>query len=386
MLQSYTLSTAEIDYVEEAVKDIQTQLARLTLCKNTVGILVCHYDFVECGVVPALKDALPFPLVGITTFYQHTPRGKGLFELTVTVLTSDTVCFALACGTQAETSDAACREVRSAYRRAYQVHARPPALILSFLSANRPVSGDQYLRQLDEASGGVPSFGMVNSGEDETGANIYVICDGQAFSSGVAMLLLIGEVAWRTYINDTPESHLLAVSSTATATEGALVKEINGQPAAAYLQKQGVSLQDIAAGDISTLSFYFRAPRDEAFVGRTLKTVTPQGALEFMGDIREGSLLRVGIASSKDLLQESYAVTQKAVREAPDAAIFLIASCVGRFITLGLDTTAEMDHALQVFGGNYLACYVGGEICPLYSGGTMVNRYHNNSFIVLALG
>ena len=386
MLRAHTLATSEVDLPTVAVDEILQQLAGIPLGRSSVGILACHYDYAECGVIAALKEALPFPLVGITTFYQATPRASGLFELTITLLTSDDITFALAGGASADPGTS--REViRDTYTQAYETHGERPSLILSFLSVNLPISGDEYLRQLDAASGGVPSYGFVNSGDNESGKNIYVVCDGKPLSQGVAMLLMIGGPRARMYANDAPAERLLALSATVTEADGVVVREINGQPAATYMRKHSVPLDDRDTGVTSTVPFYCRIPGDSRFVGRALKNVAADGSLEFMAEIPEGALLRIGAVTAEDILEESGRILQRAVAENPDAALFLIGSCVGRFITLGLDATLEMDHATKGIpdGAAYLACYVCGEICPFDNGGRMVNRYYNNSFIVLAL-
>lgn len=386
MIHPYILHTSEVDIPGVAVNDILEQFSKCSLSKNTVGILVCHYDFVENGIVSALQEVLPFPLVGITTFYQKTPPASGLFELTITVLSSDDVRFSLARCFPSDKEQAAAR-IGDAYQAAFDQYGEEPSLVLSFLSANRPISGDEYLRSLDCVSGGVPSFGVVNSGEDESGANIYVICEGEAFLEGAVMLLLIGEIKARMYTNDKPEDRLLAISTTVTKGEGVIVRELNGEPAVTYLKKNGIALDDTDAGIISSIPFYCRISKEDVLLSRTLKSVAPDGSLEFMAEIPEGALLRVGTVTSDDILEESRSVMQRAVQENPEAVLFLIGSCVGRFITLGLETTAEMDYALAVVpeGRNYMASYVGGEICPVYKDGRLVNRYHNNSFIILAL-
>ena len=73
MICAYTLSTSEVDLSQAAVDEILQQLAGIALCRNSIGILACHYAHVEYGVIAALKEALPFPLVGITTFTRQRP-------------------------------------------------------------------------------------------------------------------------------------------------------------------------------------------------------------------------------------------------------------------------------------------------------------------------
>ncbi len=387
MIHTHILHTSEVDRCDAAIADISTQLAAVSLRQNAVGIVVCHHDFVENGIVAALAEMLPFPVIGITTFYQKTPVASGLFQLTITVLTSDEVRFTMASSDSSEGDILAPSRVKNAYAGVYAGGGAPPRLILSFLSANRPVTGDEYLRLLDVESGGVPSFGFVNSGEEDHGSDIYVICGSQVFSNGFALLALDGIFDMETFIGVAPEERLLAVSPEVTAAEGCTVMELNGQPAAVYLKKNGV---DLGGGDEAFMAvpFQCRIPGEDRLVGRTLATIRPDGALVFLGEVPVGALLRIDTVTADGILEESHKVLLAAEQARPDASVFMIGSCVGRFITLGLDTTAELDYAAEALtkGRQFLACYVGGEICPITADGFPINRYHNNSFIVLALG
>lgn len=386
MIQSYTVYTSEVDVPKIAVEDIQRQLSQIPLCENTVGIVVCHYDHVESGVMAAIQEALPFPLVGCTTFYKATPVVSGLFELTITILTSDDVRFAQSSSGEWAESPAQ-EKIRKTYENAYQQYGEKPALILSFISANRPVSGDEYLHVLDDASGGVPTFGAVDSGEDESGMNTYIIGGGKSLHDGLAVLLIIGDIRARMYVSTPKEGSLLSFSATVTSAQGVMVKEINHQPAAAYLKKHGVDLSQANETILTSMPFYYHVSGSDQYVSRLIQSVMPDGALVFMAEIPEGALLRIGTLTAGDILQESRKVITHAVARNQDASLLLVASCVGRFITLSLDTTSEMDDVVGRIpqGIPYMACYAGGEICPVEKNSGLVNCYHNNTLAVLAL-
>ncbi|MDL2288522.1 FIST C-terminal domain-containing protein [Oscillospiraceae bacterium OttesenSCG-928-F05] len=385
MIKSYCLHTAEADDAALAAADIMTQLEGVSLHKNSVGILACHYDFVKNGVVSALTAALPFSVVGITTFYQATEAASGLFELTITLLTSDNVRFSL--GHDNAVDDLPFNRIKNAYERGRTLCGEEPKAIFSFLSLYRPISGDEFLRCLDEVSGGVPSFGAVTTGDDESGDNVYLICGDEVYTKGFALLLIAGDVTLDYYAASFLESHLLSMTGTVSRSEDTVVYELNGQPAGLFLTKQGIALEESEMDKVSTVPYLIRMPGDEALTARTLCGFNAEGALYFMGDVPEGSLFRFGTVSADDILNVSRAVTERAIEENSHAALLLMFSCVGRFITLGLESTAEMDHVKAVVpkGQPFLSCYAAGEICPVRKGGTYINRYHNSSFIVCAL-
>lgn len=388
MIHSYSLHTSEIDDLDIALEELRAQAGALPLLANSVGLLVCHYDFVSSGIVRAAARELPFPIIGFTTFYQQAPAAGGLFELTVTVLTSDDVRFSVAESDSAPEGASPREIVQSTYHQALGLHSEAPSLILSFLSMRKPVSGDEYLRLLDECSGGVPTFGAVSICEEETGINAYVFCGEHISSFGFAVLLLTGDVKAQYYYSDYKSERLLEMTATVTAADDVWVRELNGQPALDFLRKNGFEMDDSECELVSNVPFLYKPQGEERLTARTLCGFDPaSGALRFLGEIPENALLRVGTVSIEDLLEESQATIRQAVGESGGAAAMLIFSCMGRYITLGLDPMSEMERIVVAVpqGMAYLACYVGGEICPVAGGSGAANRYHNASFVVCAL-
>lgn len=385
MIKSYSLFTPEADSVDIAVQEITTQLAAINLCTHSVGIVCCHYDYINNGIIAELLRALPFPLIGITTFYQATSETSGLFSLTITVLTSDDVRFSI--GYNSTDSQPPFDRTKDAYESALGDSAEPPAAIFSFLSLNRPISGDEHLRELDLINGGVPCFGAVTIGDDDSGTNIYVICGDQVFTEGFALLLLFGDVNITYHVGNFSEDSMLPFTATVTGSSGTVVKELNGQPAKILLEKNGVSFGEDNMSYLTTLPHLIQLPGDQELVARALAHITDRGELTFLGEIPEGSRFHMGTASTEDILTASRTVTLRTVSERPEAALLLMFSCVGRFTTLGLESTSELDYVKQVIPSSmtYLGCYTAGEICPTTKGKNYVNRFHNSSFVVCAL-
>lgn len=387
MIESYILHTAEIDDVDAALAEINAQAKVLALRAHTVGLVVCHHDYIATGVLAALEQALPFPLVGFTSFYQVVPAAGGLFELTITVLSSDEVSFALACSAGDEENANPAAVVQATYAAAAAKLGGPPALMFSFFAVQRPVSGDEYLRLLDGCSGGVPVFGGVATGDAEAGKDVFVLCAGQVLPSGFALLLLQGPVQAGFSMGNFHLDRLLEMTATVTRAKGEWVQELNGQPAAEYLRKHGFRLPKEEKDLVSNIPFLYKMPEDINPIARTLCGFDETGALHFFGEVPEGALLRISSISNEELLAVSVEATQKAIKAHPNPAVVLALSCVGRYIAQGLDPTLEMAHIIKVLppGTPYLACYVGGEACPIVERGKEGNRYHNNSFVVCTL-
>ena len=67
MITMYTARTSEIDEIDEAIDEIKSQIDLSALKKHSGGLIFCHIDFVESGVVAALCEALPFNVIGMTS-------------------------------------------------------------------------------------------------------------------------------------------------------------------------------------------------------------------------------------------------------------------------------------------------------------------------------
>lgn len=387
MITSYTLCTTEIDHPKVAVDEIMSQAATLKLKKNAIGIITCHYDYIENEIVSLLTEALPFPLIGVTTVYQAAVATSGLFELIITVLTSDDVKFVTKSFSAAHDEPFSPTAVESTYQAARACCNRDPALIFNFLSESRPITGDEYLRRLDLCSGNIPSFGVVASGENQGGPDVYVVNGGHIFGCGFAVLLLVGDVEFRMYSSEPLEKNLLQLSATVTAADGCRVKELNDQPAISYLKKNGMDLEEDDKSLLSTLPFYFFQPGTNELVGRTLFTFHDDFSLQFLAEVPVGATIRVCTETADAILDASRHVVERAVSEAAEDSFFFFASCLGRFVSLGLEVSSELDYVTEVMPpqANYLACYVGGEISPISQDGRFLNCFRNNSFICCTL-
>ena len=93
MIQMHTARTSEVDEVSEAIREIKSQIDFSALKKHSGGIIFCHMDFIDSGMLEALCAELPFNTIGMTSMASADEHGYSLFDLTLTVLTSDEVSF-----------------------------------------------------------------------------------------------------------------------------------------------------------------------------------------------------------------------------------------------------------------------------------------------------
>lgn len=386
MIQSYILHTSEVDIAEDAVREVQTQLAAISLKTHSIGILTCHFEYIHTGVMAALTESLPFDTVGVTTFSQMNGTESGMFELSVLVLTSDTVCFEPLL-TPPIAEENAAESIADAYTGALGQSGLDPSLIFAFLPFDLVISGDAFLRHLDAASGGVPCFGgySVDNNQSLLGKTTsYALCNGQAVQNQCVLLLLRGEVQSRFYVANYLRERLLDQSLTVTHAKGRLVHEVNGIPFTRYLARYGID--SVEAGALSTIPVLCRMNEGDEFVSRAM--IAAEGeSIRFISEVPEGATLLIGVWTVEDVTGTSCAAAARAVRENPDAAAMLIFSCLGRYAALGLDIDAEIRCVFDTIGRENpaLMAYSGGELAPSMKNGQSVNTAHNTSLVICAL-
>lgn len=389
MIKSYSLFTSEVDVITQAVEDIQKQLSEIKLLTNSVGIIFCHYDHISSGITSALAQVLPFPLVGCTTFYQTTPKTEGLFELTITVLTSDDVSFGI--GLSVSEQPTPSERVLHAFNEAVGGHSEKPALLMTFLTAKRSVTGDEFVRQMDLASGGIPNFGTVASGDKDDGESIFLLHGKKAYNEGFAVVAFFGEITTNFYMGNIKEENLLEQNALVTKSEGIVLQELNNLPATTFIERNGVILDNNAKAGLLTIPFLLKYKGTQADAGtlisRTMYDFNSKGEAFFFGEIPEGLYLHLVTMTTDDILSVTKHICELAASQNPDASIFFVFSCVGRYMALGMDTASEFSYIKEIFknSANYLATYASGEICPIKTSGNFTNIYHNYSIIICAI-
>ena len=94
MIKSYVITITEVDDTEFALEELETQLSKIELMKNTIGIVSVSTDYFETGVYAAVAKALPFPLIGMSAYAQNANGNIGIYLFSILVLTSDDCEFA----------------------------------------------------------------------------------------------------------------------------------------------------------------------------------------------------------------------------------------------------------------------------------------------------
>jgi hypothetical protein len=387
MLKTLTAYTGEIEDVEAAVSEILEQLDKDALLKNSVGLVTCYKEFVESGVVKALCEALPFEVVGATTLGSSVPGSRGMMLLTLMVLTSDDVSFAVALSEPIAAEEEP--SLRAGYQSALAKIKGKPSLMLSFAPLLMNVGGNFYVETFSEVSGGVPNFGMLAVDIGYNYRDSKVICNGAAYLDRYALVLLAGDIEPRFFTGSISAEKIFREKGLVTASDRNQLQTIDGKPAADYLREMGFSSdgEGVITG-LETFPFIIDYNDGTMPVVRAIFAQTPEGYAVCGGDVPVGATLSIGSMDAEEVIATSAGALSSALAER-DVHCVLMFSCVGRYFALGYNPTNEIDTLRKIIEGTgipYQFSYTAGEICPVYekqrSDDSVTNRHHNNTLVI----
>ena len=389
-LESYVATTTEVDIVEVAVKEILAQIPLEKLKKNTLGIIACHYEFGFSGVLEGIAEALPFDTVGTISSAQGSIDNADSFVLAVTVLTSDEVEFATALSAPLENDT---REVvGAAYNEVAGKLGSDPDLILihgPFMLQN---NGDDYLAELNEISHNTPLFGTLAVDDTPDFKYCYCIYNGQTYGDRLVLSLLKG-VEPKFYSANISTSRIVGEPALITASEGAMLSEVNDRPIAEYLAELGLATLAENGYAMSSMPFILDYGDGTPPISRIFIMLTPDGNVILNGSVPVGATFVLAGSDKEDVLKTTCASVDEVLAD-PDfstekgPSVVLIYSCVGRFMTLGADNLAEIEQVKEHIGTQvpFAMAYSGGEYCPTeVTESGAVNRFHNNALVMCAL-
>jgi hypothetical protein len=390
-MQAFIAYTDEIDDVEVAVAAIRAQLGDCCSQKeHTLGILTCHPEFVHSGVVAALLEAMPFPMVGMTTscvgagpiLADDQDRAEGALRLTMMVLTGDDVRFDIV-----QSRSLAADTDIPAVAREMLAGRDTPAMLLAFTPAHSTVPGDALCSAVSLAMPGVPLFGGV--GVDDSALyneDCYAITPAGSVQDAFVIVLLYGALAPAFFTASVPVERMMGGSWHITDSEGSLLRAVNDRPVMEYLEDFSLTRSLAEDGALTSLSLIVEEPGKPPY-SHTMLAINADGALQCGGWMPCGSEIRLARFEKGAMLSAADALLKTALDDPRRPAAFLVWCCATRAAVLGDDTLAEIRLLRQAAGDiPFLLAYAGGEICPgVGEGGQVYNQFHNQSFTLCAM-
>ncbi len=384
MITMYTARTSEIDEIDDAIAEIKEQIDFSALKKNSGGLIFCHIDFVDSGVVAALCRELPFNVIGMTSMASADEHGYSLFDLTLTVLTSDEVSFEAGM-TNSIDHDNYVGEIDRLYKHVLEQAGSEPAMIFTFMPYLREVAGYEVVAAMDAACHGIPLWGSITNNIDFNYETVHTICNGKTLRAGLAMMFVVGPVTPKFIISSIPERNIADNRAIITRSEGAILYEVNDRPLLEYLADIGLV---ITKENITTtpLMLYYEGSPEPVALG--FYTLFENGSVLTGGEMPVGTSFAVGSIDAEGIV-ESAEDGLKRVLECADRQATLLLPCVTRYIMLAPNQENELkliQERLIPSGRPYMMGYSGGEICPVPGpDGKLRNRFHNYTFCACLL-
>jgi hypothetical protein len=357
---------------------------------HTLGILTCHPEFVHSGVVAALLEAMPFPLVGMTTSCvgvgqippEDQDRAEGALRLTMMVLTGEDVRFELV------TSDPLSADTDMPTLARKMLAGRDtPAMLLAFTPAHSTVPGDALCSAVSLAMPDVPLFGGV--GVDDSALyneDCYAITPTGTVQDAFVVVLLYGEATPAFFTASVPADRMMSGSWHITDSEGSLLRTVNDRPVMEYLEDLGLTRSLAEDGALTSLSLIVEEPGKPPY-SHTMLAINADGSLLCGGWMPCGSEIRLARFEKPAMLSAADGILKTALNDSRRPVALLVWCCATRAAVLGDDPLAEVRLLRQAAGDiPFLLAYAGGEICSgVDEGGQVFNQFHNQSFTLCAL-
>ncbi|MCL2193286.1 MAG: FIST C-terminal domain-containing protein [Treponema sp.] len=396
MIKCAGLYTCEIDDPELALSQIQAQLSeKIELMEHTIGVVMCHTEAMESGVLRHIAENLPFDVAGTTTTAQSVNGVISEMGLTIFVITSDTVQFRVG---MTESLEAEIEGPLRAEIERVGDGSATPRLVLAFPPLMLQSSGDDILEIWGRILPGVPIFGTLAVDDSSDFTNGRVICRNETAKTSHAFVLCYGDIDPRFFIATLPKENEMRHKGVITKANANVVYEIDGRKAHEYLKDVGLAVEGVSK-PIWFMPFQIsqrkRSDYDGVPVLRGMASITEEGAVIFRGKVDENASFTLMNMAAEDVVTETEAKL-RTVKDMPgnDTNMngILIFSCVVRHMLIihknPLEEMERANEAIKEALGDppFMMSYSGGEFCPTsVKDGVHVNRFHNYSIVGLVI-
>ena len=391
MLKCASVYTSEIDDAAIALEEIKKQLeTKITLLKNSVGIITCHTEFITTGVLKYVCENLPFEIVGITTASMAVNDNVGDLALAIFVMTSDDAHFIT--GTSERDGEDVEGPIKAAFTKAAADIAEQPKLVLTFPPFFPIALRNEYIKAWAKVVPGTPVFGSFAADDNVDFAQSETIYNGMNYKDTTPFILCYGNINPRFMIGPIPSGNDIPSEGVVTKSKGSLVYEINHIYAHDYLKnldlKNELTTEDVLL--LFPLRVHFKGCEDYDGVPvlRTHAGFAEDGAALFHGDMPEGSTFSYATPKPDDIIT-STVQRIKDVNAMPDVnGVLFFSSGCRRMVILAIDPFIELESARSELNSQipFMMGYSGGTMCPTsFKNSTPVNRFHSYSLVVLVV-
>jgi hypothetical protein len=376
MIKVITGFTEEVDFVEDAAAELKAQIRpEVNLQAHSLGILHCHPDFFDRGLLGEIRNAFGFPVIGAAACGVSVP-GKVLSAgLSLTVLTSGEARFSAAASGEinGENLDEETAKIHASLTGG---GTEKPAMFLCYTPLLMPIGAGEILESLAKYAPEIPVFGAVAVSGKPRFAGSSAIFGGEVLANNRFVLAAV-------FTDKPPSFHalnprrdkVLHLREQVSMAKGRVLISIGDKTYRDYMIANKLPVTGVTP-------FLFFLP-DGTALTRTCIQITEEGYGVFAGEIP----LNAGIAVCTSLLTEGGVLESTAgFLEAlgkDQAGGGLLYSCMSRLFIIGANRAGETALAQKNLEGRaFNMAYAGGEIAPLFrEDGRVVNLLNNTSLI-----
>jgi len=391
MLKCASVYTYEVDNQTIALDEIKSQINdKIELKSNSVGIVMCHPEFIQSGMVQYISQNLPFDVVGVTTAAQAVNGEAGELMLTIFIMTADDVRFKT--GLTDCLSDDGDNAVKSDYEKASEGETEEPKLAMIFPPVGLQLAGESYIERWQNCVPKTPIYGTLAIDDTPTFGDSETIYKGETSKSKMPFVLCYGNINPRFLIGTIPKENTMPYKGEITKSTGSFVHEINEMNSYKYFESIGFETSGISSVNYLFLPFSIDQKSREDYDGvpviRVLDSFLEDGSAKFHGNVDEGSTFTLLKCEAEDVLSTTKQKINE-INEMQDVNGLLMFSCVvRRIVTMTDNYNEEFELARDLLRSSipFMMGSAGGEICPTgIRDGIPTNRYHNYSVAILVI-
>ncbi len=391
MLKCGSVCTREVDNSEAALEEIQAQLSEeISLLEHSIGIIMCHAEFVASGVMQHICENLPFETVGITTSSQAINNESGELLFTLFIMTSNDVVFRAGITSCLENKLLA--PIQTAYEKASVGMTEAPKLGIIFPPLILSHAGDSFVDAWKHVANNMPLFGAGAVDDTLTFEDSETLYNGIHSRTALSFVLCYGSINPRFLVGTLPEDKVMPYKGEVTKASGPYVYEINNCVAYQYFESIGFISNGLLKQDFLMVPFAIDQKKREDYDGipviRRHASFMDDGTAIFRGIVDEGSTFTPLACNSGDVLEATQQTMQRVNALSNVNGVLMFSCAIRRMMTTGVHPLVELQTIAETIDPaiHFMAGYAGGEFCPTsVRDGVPTNRFHNYSFIVLVV-
>ncbi len=319
-------------------------------------------------LMASLRGALPrVPMIGCSTYGEMSSERGFLEDSLVLVLLSGV-------GARAALGPGLAHDVEGAVRRATTACAGPGVALA--LPAGITVNGSAVVDALGRHRPAGVRIAGACAADDWRFDRIVQFYDFEVHEGSMPLLWLQGPLCVGVGVGNGWAP--ISAPWTVTASEGNLVREVDGEPALAFFQRYfGEVLEPAPEYPVAIMEG--ESPR---CLRAPIAYDPEEGGVRFTGDIPVGSVIRLCDADRAAILEGAGRSVEAALAGCPDPDLLLAFSCAARLRMLGTRTLEEPRQLRRALRGRPFAGFYGyGEFVVDDAGAVL----HNQTLVCVSM-